>query len=102
MKAGDTLNISATYDTRKASWYESMGIMVAVLRRRHPARRPRTRSRTPIDTHGLLTHGHLPENDNHGGEPRPACRDAREHARRRSLTDERRIKGFVYGRGDFA
>ena len=28
VKAGDRLNVSATYDTRKASWYESMGIMV--------------------------------------------------------------------------
>ena len=28
LKAGDRLNVSATYDTSKASWYESMGIMV--------------------------------------------------------------------------
>ena len=28
VKAGDRLNVSATYDTRRASWYESMGIMV--------------------------------------------------------------------------
>src|SRR5262249_5140056 len=27
VKAGDTLRISATYETRRASWYESMGIM---------------------------------------------------------------------------
>ncbi|MDQ6608144.1 MAG: hypothetical protein M3Z06_16555 [Actinomycetota bacterium] len=28
VKAGDVLRISATYETRRASWYESMGIMV--------------------------------------------------------------------------
>src|SRR5205807_7678384 len=29
LNAGDTLRISATYETKRASWYESMGIMVA-------------------------------------------------------------------------
>ena len=28
VRAGDTLRISATYDTTRASWYEVMGIMV--------------------------------------------------------------------------
>ena len=28
LHAGDQLNTTVTYDTRKASWYESMGIMV--------------------------------------------------------------------------
>jgi len=28
VKAGDTLSLSTTYDTSRASWYESMGIMV--------------------------------------------------------------------------
>ena len=28
VKKGDRLNVSATYDTRRASWYEVMGIMV--------------------------------------------------------------------------
>ena len=31
VKKGDRLNVSATYDTRKASWYESMGIMVVFV-----------------------------------------------------------------------
>ena len=34
VKAGDRLNVSATYDTSRASWYESMGIMVVFVRRR--------------------------------------------------------------------
>ena len=45
VKAGDRLNVSATYDTRKASWYESMGIMVAL--RSPTARRARPRIRSP-------------------------------------------------------
>ena len=27
IRKGDVLSVSATYDTRRASWYESMGIM---------------------------------------------------------------------------
>ena len=27
--------------------------------------------KTAVDTQGVLTHGHLHENDNHGGEPDP-------------------------------
>jgi plastocyanin len=51
-----------------------------------------------VDTTGLLTHGHLPENDNHGGGPFPLP-DAR------TLADGLRtngvgIKDFVYGQGD--
>ena len=33
------------------------------------ARAATTRSRGTIDQQGVLTHGHLPENDNHGGKP---------------------------------
>ena len=59
LKPGDTLNVSATYDTSKASWYESMGIMV-VFYADGTRRRPRTRSASKVDRTGLLTHGHLP------------------------------------------
>jgi plastocyanin len=67
LKAGDTVSISATYKVRRASWYESMGIMpLAVTQANDPA------ARDPFDDAeevsamyeqgGILTHGRLPEN----------------------------------------
>ena len=97
VKAGDRLSISTTYDVSRASWYESMGIMVAFY-----ADGVRPGAKDPfaqrVDTRGLLTHGHLKENDHHGGEllglPDPV----------RLLDGERvgsvDIRDFTYGRGD--
>ena len=67
VRKGDKVSTSTTYDVRKASWYESMGIMIAFYAEgvRPGAVDPFA---TKVDTQGLLTHGHLPENDNHGGE----------------------------------
>lgn len=96
VKRGDTLGISATYDTRRASWYESMGIMVVYMAGAGKGANPYT---TKVDRPGRVTHGHLHENDNHGG-------------KRTGLPDPRRlpsgpfspgplsITGFVYGAGD--
>ena len=48
VKPGDKLNVSATYDTRKASWYESMGIMVVFYADgKRPRPRIRSRPRSP-------------------------------------------------------
>ncbi len=63
--AGDVLRVNATYETRRASWYESMGIMVVWEAWND------TRGVDPF-THKLnesehLTHGHLAENNHHGG-----------------------------------
>jgi plastocyanin len=64
IKKGDRLGVSTTYDTERASWYESMGIMFAYLA---PPRHGVDPFTGPVDTTGDVTHGHLPENDNHGG-----------------------------------
>jgi plastocyanin len=61
---GDTLRLNATYDTKRASWYESMGIMVVWMAEGTDGRDPFVEK---VDQDGILTHGHLPENDNHGG-----------------------------------
>ncbi len=65
VKAGDVLRVSTTYETRRASWYESMGIMV-VWQAWNEARGvdPFTH---PLDQSQHLTHGHLAENNHHGG-----------------------------------
>jgi plastocyanin len=98
LHAGDTLDTTVTYDTRHASWYESMGIMVVFYADGivPGAKDPFTQ---PIDWHGLVTHGHLKENDNHGGEPDAGLPDARDllDGTRPSNVD---IKGYVYGQGD--
>ncbi|MDX6686669.1 MAG: hypothetical protein QOF26_2356 [Baekduia sp.] len=100
VKAGDTIATTVTYDTRNASWYESMGIMVVFYADglQPGAKDPFTEA---IDWHGLVTHGHLKENDNHGGRVDSGLPDAREmiDGSRPTNVD---IKGFIYGRGDLS
>jgi plastocyanin len=100
VRKGDRLNVSATYDTRRASWYESMGIMVVWFADgiRRGAKDPFERA---VDWRGQLTHGHLPENDHHGGKPRPSLRDARTMAGG-TFADNVIIQNFLYGLGDFS
>ena len=67
LRKGDKLRITTTYESRLASWYESMGIMIAFLAPPHqhgidPFRHPKR-----IKTTGNITHGHLAEASNHGG-----------------------------------
>ncbi len=97
VKAGDRLDLSATYDTRKASWYESMGIDVVYYAAgiQPGAVDPFSGS---VDSRGLITHGHLPENRHHGGDgtnfadPTNALSGAK--------TAAIAIRNFIYGRGN--
>jgi plastocyanin len=97
VKKGDVLSVQATYDSRRASWYESMGILPTLFRAGETGPDP---FKVDVDRRGVLTHGHLPENRNHGGlfsgladprrllsEPPPANRTIA-------------IKAFQYARGD--
>ncbi|HWW52617.1 MAG TPA: hypothetical protein VNY84_02520 [Acidimicrobiales bacterium] len=63
---GDVLSVSAAYDTSQASWYEVMGIMVVWMTDGTTGANPFTQS---VAVPGVLNHGHLPENNNHGGKP---------------------------------
>ncbi len=96
VQAGDQLRISATYETRRASWYESMGIMVVwEAWTDQTGTNPFTQ---PLDQNGHVTHGHLAENNHHGGQNSlhvnlkkfPTC-----------LTHKVIIGGFHYTPGDF-
>ncbi len=40
VRKGDVLSVSATYDTRRASWWESMGIMVTYMADGGPGKNP--------------------------------------------------------------
>lgn len=65
VRAGDVLSTSATYDTKRASWWESMGIMVVYMAERGRGVDP---FKVNVSRKGSVTHGHLAENRNHGGE----------------------------------
>jgi hypothetical protein len=65
LREGDVLSTSATYDTTRGAWWESMGIMVTYMANGGPGDNPFT---TKVNRRGSVTHGHLAENDNHGGE----------------------------------
>jgi hypothetical protein len=112
VNAGDTLRVSATYETRRASWYESMGIMVVWeaydsemgldpftgARRQQVAH---AASVNPfahaIDLRGYLTHGHLTENNHHGG---TAWLTVNPNKVRSCRTNTVNIAGFTYNPGD--
>jgi hypothetical protein len=66
LRKGDVLSTSATYDTSRGSWWESMGIMIAYMANGGAGDNPFTKR---VNRPGKPTHGHLPENDNHGGGP---------------------------------
>jgi len=95
VKAGDVLRISATYETKRASWYESMGIMVVwEAWGDQTGVDPFTHK---LDEHGAVTHGHLPENNDHGGTQYVTANLSRfKDCNRRQVL----IAGFTYLPGD--
>jgi plastocyanin len=97
VKRGDVLSVSATYESRRASWYESMGIMPTMFSPGGTGPDPFT---VNVDRPGVFTHGHLRENRNHGGvfsglaDPRRLLAIAPPPHRTVG------IRNFLYGRGD--
>jgi hypothetical protein len=100
VRRGDSLRITSTYDSRRASWYESMGIMNIWYAEGIEPGAKDPYAETVDWNDGEVTHGHLAENDNHGGTRRvlPDARDMLSGFR----TSRVDIKDFVYGRGDLA
>ena len=99
--AGDVLSTTATYDSARASWYESMGIMIAWMAdapapSEGPAADPFT---TAVDVKGELTHGHLAENDNHGGAVDARYFDAAKLPSQPAAAPVQ-IADFIYAQGD--
>lgn len=94
---GDVLSINTTYDSARAGWYEGMGIMVAWMAAGPGGNDPFT---TAVDRPGMLTHGHLPENDNHGGKPAPNDFVDATKLPSQPPTDTIYIDNFVYSKGD--
>jgi plastocyanin len=94
--AGDTLRISATYESAKSSWYENMGIVLVFAAPDDPS------GPDPfvdvVDPRGELTHGHLRENDHHGGRLR-VYPDAR-RAASGPVSSRVTIEGYRFQPGD--
>jgi plastocyanin len=68
LQPGDTLSVHATYDTSRADWYEVMGISPVTVYNGADVGGFDAMS-NDIPQENVLTHGHLRENDNHGGAP---------------------------------
>ncbi len=97
VKKGDVLSLSTTYDSDRASWYESMGIMVLFMVDGTDGIDP---FQEPVEYRKVLSHGHLAENDNHGGQTVEYPDSATKAAS--APTDQVRIVDWVYSPGDMA
>jgi plastocyanin len=95
VRKGDKLSITASYETQHASWYEGMGIMVAWMTDDASGKDPFA---TDVNVPGILTHGHLPENDNHGG-PTP---DPKHYVDLTKLPSKMVPDGYVIDISNFA
>lgn len=101
VRPGDTLRISATYETLKGDWYESMGIMVVW------AALDSTAGADPFTqpvgwNQGQPTHGSYEENKNYGGKI-TTLKDPRKQLRGVSPSGRTiQIKDFVYQYGDLS
>ena len=100
VRPGDRLRISATYETKRASWYESMGIMVTYMAARGRGVDPFA-PKARVRSTGRPTHGHLHENDRHGG-GRAVYPDPRRITAAPFDASTLDISGFRYARGDLA
>jgi plastocyanin len=97
VRKGDVLSVTATYDSRRASWYESMGIMPTAF---SPGGTGPDPFAVNVDRPGVYTHGHLAENRFHGGAfsglPDPRRLLSAVPPPKRTVG----IRGFLYSRGD--
>lgn len=98
VRKGDTLRVSTTYETKQASWYESMGISLGFYADGASGADPFA---DPIATTGEPTHGHLPEAGNHGGGA-TSLPDTTRLPDGATLADGVGIADFVYTPGDMS
>ena len=98
IKKGDVLSTNAAYETKDASWYEVMGIMVVgITKDAQGGVDPFTGT---VDQTDYLTHGRLPENkDTNPGSYNPAYANAI-RLRPGPLVSKVVIKNFAFSQGD--
>src|SRR3954470_16506070 len=98
VRTGDTLRVSTTYDSSRASWYESMGLMLLYATDGSGGTDPFVQR---VDRAGAPTHGHLPEDGNHGGAP-TSLPDATKLPDGQTVQNGVAIADFTYMPGDAA
>jgi len=98
VKAGDTLELQTTYETKIASWYESMGINVVYMAAGTRGDNP---YKTKVDEEGVLNHGHYEENSDHGGNNPVVGPDPRTLPDGLLSSGPFKIGGYSYEAGDF-
>jgi plastocyanin len=96
LRAGDRLSVHATYDTTRASWYESMGIMMLWVAD-DAAGPDALAAGGPVS--GAVTHGRLAENGNRGG-TNTGIPDPARLPNGRAPGGRVSIGGFLYRFGD--
>jgi plastocyanin len=99
VKAGDVLELQTTYETKIASWYESMGINVVYMADAEDADGPNPYEKR-VDYPGVLNHGRLAENRDHGGDKMVAPNPAKLPSGLLS-SGPISIGGYSYGAGNF-
>jgi plastocyanin len=99
MQPGDQLSVHATYDTKRASWYEVMGIMpVSVYDGTDVGGFNDFSNKIPQK--GVLTHSHLAENRHHGGDPTNKYSDPLKLASAGKPLGPIDIQDYTYQQGD--
>jgi hypothetical protein len=99
VRKGDVLSVTGTYDVSRASWYESMAIMPVAFSAGDTTGIDPFSGR--LDRKGVLNHGHLAENDNHGGQASGIPNPRRSKSGQAPAGDID-IKGFLYEKGDLS
>ena len=94
LRKGDKLVESATYETQRASWYESMGINVVYMA--FGETDGADPFRQAVDQRGMTTHGQLPENANLGGKDLSGAVDPSAQPGGATVANGVAISGFQY------
>ncbi len=98
VKAGDLLELQTTYETKIASWFESMGINVIYMAEEEGGDNP---YETRVDYEGVLNHGQYEENSDHGGKAPVVGPDPRTLPDGLLSSGPFSIGGYSYEAGDF-
>ena len=109
LKKGDTVSVDVTYDVRKASWYEAMGILpLAVSSTYDPAAKDPFDDEAAVkamyDAGGILTHGRLPENVDAKANQNLGLPDPRDlKAKRKNVAKSGvAIDGYLFSQGGYS
>jgi hypothetical protein len=101
LSPGDVLTLHVGYNVKKSSWYEAMGIMpLAYVDGQEPnALDPFDPS---LDTHGILTHGRLPENIDSRANKNLNLKDPRKLKNRKKYVQKIKTSDYLYSPGGFS